>query len=40
VEEVVEEARLSPAWLLDGIERFAQDRERRLGRVRQALESR
>jgi len=39
VEEVVEEARLSPKWLLDGIERFVKDREKRLGRIRQALET-
>jgi len=34
----VEEAHLSPNWLLDGIERFVKDREKRLGRIRQALE--
>jgi len=38
VDEIVEEARLSPDWLLHGIERFVKDREKRLGRIRQALE--
>jgi transketolase len=38
VDEIVEEAHLSPKWLLDGIERFVKDRGKRLGRIRQALE--
>ena len=33
VEEVVDEARLSPPWILKGIERFAHDRDRRLTRI-------
>jgi transketolase len=33
VEEVLEEAHLSPAWLLKGIERFAGERDKRLGRL-------
>ncbi len=40
VEEVVDEARLSPEWLLKGIEKFARDREKRLGRIRQLAEGR
>jgi transketolase len=39
VEEVIEEAHLSPKWLLEGIERFVRDREKRLARFRQALEA-
>jgi hypothetical protein len=31
--EVIEEAHLSPAWVLKGIERFVQDRESRLSRL-------
>jgi transketolase len=33
VEEVVDEAHLSPPWILKGIERFALDREKRLARI-------
>jgi len=33
VEEVLDEARLSPSWILKGIERFAHDREKRLTRI-------
>jgi transketolase len=33
VDEVVEEARLSPKWLLDGIRKFAGDRGKRLQRL-------
>ena len=35
VEDVVDEAHLSPEWLLKGIGKFARDREKRLGRIRQ-----
>lgn len=38
LDEVIEEAHLSPEWLLKGIERFARDRSSRLGRIREALE--
>jgi transketolase len=38
VDEIVDEAHLSPRWLLQGIERFVRDREARLRRLRQALE--
>ncbi len=38
LEDVIEEAHLSPAWVLDGIKRFAADREHRLDRLRDALE--
>ena len=34
VDEVVDEAHLSPPWLLKGIERFAREREQRLARIR------
>lgn len=33
VDEVIEEAHLSPKWLLEGIERFVRDREKRLRRI-------
>ena len=39
VDEVLEEAHLSPPWLLKGIERFVADREKRLGTLAQALEA-
>ncbi len=38
VDEVIEEAHLSPKWLLAGIQRFANDRQKRLAGLRQALE--
>jgi len=38
VDEVLEEAHLSPPWLLKGIERFVRDREQRLKRQRDALD--
>jgi transketolase len=38
VEEVVDEAHLSPEWLLQGIERFAKDRSERLARLEGMLE--
>jgi transketolase len=38
IAEVVEEAHLSPAHILDGIKRFAGDRDKRLGAVRQRLD--
>jgi transketolase len=37
VDEVVEEAHLSPKWLLEGIRRFAQERPQRLKRARDLL---
>ncbi len=39
VEEVYEEAHLSPDWILKGIERFVSDREKRLGRVAAMLDA-
>ncbi|NIM20157.1 MAG: transketolase [Candidatus Latescibacteria bacterium] len=39
VEEVVEEAHLSPEWMLEGIQKFARDREKRLGRIKERLEA-
>jgi len=39
VDEVLEEARLSPEWILNGIERFVRDRKERLARVRALLEA-
>ena len=38
LDEVIDEAHLSPKWLFEGIERFARDRESRLGRIREALD--
>lgn len=37
VDEVLEEAHLSPDWLLAGIERFAREREQRLERISRQL---
>lgn len=39
VDEVIDEARLSPSHLLEGIERFAREREERLRRLRAAVEA-
>jgi len=39
VPEVLEEARISPRWLLEGIERFAREREARLGRLQAELDA-
>lgn len=39
LEEVVEEAHLSPEWLFRGIERFARDRKERLERIRRPVEN-
>ncbi|MBN1295489.1 transketolase [bacterium] len=39
LDEVIDEARLSPEWLLQGIARFAGDRSRRLGRIRAMLDA-
>lgn len=38
LDEVIEEAHLSPNWLLEGIERFARDRSERLARLRRAID--
>lgn len=39
VEEIVDEAHLSPRWLLAGIERFVEDRDKRLRRLRDEVEA-
>ncbi len=39
LDEVIEEAHLSPEWLLQGIERFVKDRARRLGRLRELIDA-
>ncbi len=39
LEEVIEEAQLSPEWILKGIERFVKEREGRLNRLSAELES-
>jgi len=39
VDEILEEAHLSPRWILEGIERFARERPRRLARLRELLEA-
>jgi transketolase len=36
VDEVLEEAHLSPAWILAGIQRFVADKARRMEAIRQA----
>ncbi len=38
VEELCEEAHISPNWLLEGIRKFAREQEGRLNRLRQALQ--
>jgi transketolase len=37
VDEVIAEAHLSPEHILEGIERFVRDRDRRLGALREAI---
>jgi transketolase len=37
VDEVLEEAHLSPQWILDGIRRFAKAREKRLEGIRKRM---
>ena len=37
VDEVVEEAHLSPAWIMEGIRRFARERDQRLKRAKDML---
>ncbi len=39
VDEVLEEAHLSPAWILQGIERFVRERPERLARLRAEVEA-
>ncbi len=39
LEEVLDEAHLSPAWILKGVKRFAKDRERRLSLLRSGLDA-
>ncbi len=38
VDEVLEEAHLSPEWILDGIRRFARERDQRLGSLRESID--
>jgi transketolase len=38
VDELLEEARVSPGWILKGIERFVAERSQRLATIRKALE--
>lgn len=37
VDEVIEEAHLSPKWILEGLERFVREKESRLGRLQAEL---
>jgi transketolase len=37
LEDVIDEAHLSPEWVLAGIQRFASERQQRLGRIQAAL---
>jgi len=39
IDEVLEEAHLSPAWILHGIRRFVQDKDERLNRLRAAVDA-
>jgi transketolase len=39
LEEVLDEAHLSPAWLLKGVRRFVRDRDRRLSLLRSGLDA-
>ena len=39
IDEIIDEAHLSPHWLLQGIERFVRDREQRLKRLRADLDA-
>jgi len=39
LDEVIEEAHLSPKWVLEGIERFARDRDARLARLQADLDA-
>jgi hypothetical protein len=39
VDEVIEEAHLSPQWILEGIERFARDKDARLARLQADLDA-
>jgi transketolase len=39
VEDVLEEAHLSPDWIMKGIEKFAADREQRLERLQGELKA-
>ena len=39
VDEVIEEARLSPAWLLAGIQRFVADKEQRMAAIRRDVDA-
>jgi transketolase len=39
MDEVIEEAHLSPRWLLEGIERFVRDRDKRLRRIQSMLDA-
>jgi hypothetical protein len=36
---VIDEAHLSPRWVLEGIERFVQDRDTRLARFQAGLDA-
>jgi len=39
LDEVIDEARLSPEWVLKGIERFVRERDARLGRLQAELDA-
>jgi hypothetical protein len=39
LDEVLDEAHLSPRWVLEGIERFVQDRDTRLARIQAGLDA-
>lgn len=39
LDEVIDEAHLSPKWVLEGIKRFAAERDERLARIREEIEA-
>ena len=39
LEEVIDEARLTPEWIMKGIERFASERDIRLARIREEIDA-
>ena len=39
LDEVIDEARLSPEWLLKGIEKFVDEKDKRLANIRDEISS-
>jgi len=38
LEDVIDEAHLSPHWVLEGLKKFVSDRNKRLGSIKEALD--